>query len=108
MRLTLAAGHHLKTLSLSWNSTNPLDGLVACRRDKTVSRYLCAQGLVCAGAVDPDAKAMSEGGLKLPHARELARLVFGEDLEALAGQGSSPAPGLPACTELYSAHTYNP
>lgn len=37
-------------------------------------------------AVDPDAKAMEEGGLKLPRARELACLVFGEDLEALAGQ----------------------
>ena len=44
----------------------------------------------CADAVDPDAKAMEEGGLKLPRARELARLVFGEDLEALAGQSVVP------------------
>ena len=43
------------------------------------------QRMVCADAVDPDAKAMDKGGLKLPRARELARLVFGEDLEALAG-----------------------
>ena len=35
---------------------------------------------------------MDEGGLKLPRARELARLVFGEDLEALAGQNSLQQP----------------
>ena len=36
-------------------------------------------------AVDPDDKAMSEDALRLPRATELARMVLGEDLEALAG-----------------------
>ena len=40
-------------------------------------------------AVDTDDKAMSEDALRLPRATELARMVLGEDLEALAG---GPAP----------------
>ncbi len=36
---------------------------------------------------------MEEGGQKLPRARELARMVFGEDLEALAGQLTLPELG---------------
>ena len=36
-------------------------------------------------AVDTDDKAMSEDALRLPRATELARMVLGEDLEALAG-----------------------
>ena len=46
----------------------------------------CTQGSCGACcAVDTDDKAMSEDALRLPRATELARMVLGEDLEALAG-----------------------
>jgi hypothetical protein len=36
-------------------------------------------------AVDPDDKSMAEDEWRLPRARELAHMVFGEDLELAAG-----------------------
>ena len=48
---------------------------------------------------------MAEGGLKLPRAKQLARLVFGEDLEALAGQ-NTPSTWLATCTVALFCATF--
>ena len=72
----------------------PLNCFICCRVQHPPNaapsqhRLVLSHKVVCADAVDLDAKEMDEGGLKLPRARELARLVFGEDLEALAGRRS--------------------
>lgn len=53
------------------------------------------------GAVDPDDRTMAGDGLKLPRAKELARLVFGEDLDALAGETVSKS--FPSALQLVSS-----
>lgn len=60
------------------SNSNPI------RQVKVIVRSLFIPSSFCC-AVDLDDKTMTENDLKLPRAKELARLVFGEDLEALAG-----------------------
>ena len=77
---------------VAWSCT---DGLSAARElhptvllthqtGECVVRSLFIPNTFCC-AVDPDDKTMTVDDLKLPRAKELARLVFGEDLEVLAG-----------------------
>lgn len=85
---------------VAWSCT---DGLSAARKlhptiiltrqtGKRNSEILNHTKFICC-AVDPDDKTMTVNDLKLPRAKELARVVFGEDLEVLAGlPGTSSHP----------------